>query len=146
MPTRTARTAWEGTLESGSGEVELASSGAGTFEVSFPRRSSDDAGGVTSPEELIAAAHTSCYAMQMSALLAKHGATPGTLAVSAEVGLGPDTEGFKITSVHLTVSGTAEGIDADGFREVADEAKRTCPVSKALAGVEEITVDATLES
>jgi osmotically inducible protein OsmC len=146
MPTRTAHTAWEGTLETGSGEVDLASSGAGTFEVSFPKRSAEDAGGVTSPEELIAAAHTSCYAMQMSALLAKHGATPGSLAVSADVSLGPDTEGFKITSVHLTVAGTAENIDAEGFRRVAEEAKRTCPVSKALAGVEEMTVDVTFDA
>lgn len=146
MPTRTAHTAWEGTLEDGSGEVQLASSGAGTFEVSFPRRSADDAGGVTSPEELIAAAHTSCYAMQMSALLAKHGSTPGTLAVSADVDLGPDTEGFKITAVRLTVAGTAQGIDAEGFRRVAEEAKRTCPVSKALAGVGEITVDVAFDA
>ena len=76
MPTRTAHTAWEGTLESGTGEVQLVSSDAGTFEVSFPRRSAEDSGGVTSPEELIAAAHTSCYAMQMSALLAKHARRP----------------------------------------------------------------------
>ncbi len=146
MPTRTAHTAWQGTLEDGSGEVTLASSGAGSFEVSFPRRSAEDAGGVTSPEELIAAAHTSCYAMQLSALLAKHGATPGSLAVSADVGLGPDDEGFRITSVHLTVSGTADGIDAEGFREVAEEAKRTCPVSKALAGVDEITLDVAFDA
>ena len=69
MPTRTARTDWRGTLEEGSGQVELTSSGIGTYEVSFPRRAADEAGGYTSPEELIAAAHSACYAMQLSALI-----------------------------------------------------------------------------
>ena len=123
MPTRTAHTAWEGTLESGTGEVQLVSSDAGTFEVSFPRRSAEDAGGVTSPEELIAAAHTSCYAMQMSALLAKHGATTGTLTAPADVELDPDIEWFKISAVPLTVAGTFQGIDSESFRRVAEEAK-----------------------
>jgi len=69
MPTRTARTAWTGTLEQGKGLVELTSSKLATYEVSFPRRAADDAGGYTSPEELIAAAHSACYAMQLSALI-----------------------------------------------------------------------------
>ena len=73
MPTRTARTAWNGGLQDGSGQVELTSSKVGTFDVSFPKRAADDAGGVTSPEELIAAAHTSCFAMQLSALIAAAG-------------------------------------------------------------------------
>ena len=68
MPTRTAQTTWHGGLEDGTGTVELTSSGVGTYEVSFPKRAADDAGGTTSPEELIAAAHTACYAMQFSAL------------------------------------------------------------------------------
>ena len=76
MPTRTARTAWNGTLQEGSGQVELSSSHVGTFEVSFPKRAADDAGGTTSPEELIAAAHSSCYAMQLSANIAEAGGTP----------------------------------------------------------------------
>ena len=71
MPTRTARTAWNGTLEAGSGQVELTSSGVATFDVSFPKRAAEEAGGTTSPEELIAAAHSSCYAMQLSALIAE---------------------------------------------------------------------------
>ncbi|CAN5240638.1 hypothetical protein BH09ACT9_BH09ACT9_40830 [soil metagenome] len=70
MPTRTARTAWNGTLEAGSGQVELTSSGVATFDVSFPKRAAEEAGGTTSPEELIAAAYASCYAMQLSALIA----------------------------------------------------------------------------
>jgi len=76
MPTRTARTGWTGTLENGSGQVEMTSSGVGTYEVSFPRRAADDAGGYTSPEELIAAAHSACYAMQLSALIGQAGGTP----------------------------------------------------------------------
>ena len=75
MPTRTARTAWNGTLEEGAGQVELSSSKVGTYEVSFPKRAADEAGGTTSPEELIAAAHSACYAMQLSAFVAQAGGT-----------------------------------------------------------------------
>jgi osmotically inducible protein OsmC len=145
MPTRTARTAWNGTLEQGSGQVELSSSKVGTYEVSFPKRAADDAGGTTSPEELIAAAHSSCYAMQLSALIAAAGGTPQSLDVTADVSLGPDTEGFKLTGIKLTVRGEVEGLDADGFAKAAADAKAGCPVSKALTGVE-ITLDAALES
>ena len=91
MPTRTARTAWNGTLQEGSGQVELSSSKVGTFDVSFPKRAADDAGGTTSPEELIAAAHSSCYAMQLSANIAEAGGTPQSLDVTADVSLGPDS-------------------------------------------------------
>ncbi|MCW2603042.1 MAG: osmC, partial [Pseudonocardiales bacterium] len=85
MPVRTARTAWNGTLETGGGQVELSSSKAGTFDVSFPKRAAEDAGGTTSPEELIAAAHSSCYAMQLSALIAGAGGVPQSLDVTADV-------------------------------------------------------------
>ena len=147
MPTRTARTAWNGGLEDGSGQVELSSSHVGTYEVSFPKRAADDADGTTSPEELIAAAHSSCYAMQLSALIAEAGGTPQSLEVTAEVSLGPDQErgGFQLTGITLTVAGEVEGLDADGFAQAAEDAKAGCPVSKALTGVE-ITVDASLES
>ena len=142
MPTRTARTGWTGTLEQGVGKVELTSSKLATFEVSFPRRAAEDAGGFTSPEELIAAAHSSCYAMQLSALVAQAGGTPQALDVQADVSLGPDPAGgFRLTGIALTVRGEVEGLDADGFVRVAQEAKATCPVSKALTGVE-ITLDA----
>jgi OsmC subfamily peroxiredoxin len=83
MPTRTARTAWNGTLQEGSGQVELTSSQIGTYEVSFPKRAADEAGGFTSPEELIAAAHSSCYAMQLSAIIGEAGGTPQALDVQA---------------------------------------------------------------
>ena len=146
MPTRTARTAWNGTLEDGSGQVELSSSHVGTYDVSFPKRAADDAGGTTSPEELIAAAHSSCYAMQLSALIAEAGGTPQSLDVTADVSLGPDPDGgFRLTGIKLTVRGEVEGLDEAGFTKAADDAKAGCPVSKALTGVE-ITLDAALES
>jgi osmotically inducible protein OsmC len=147
MPTRTARTAWTGTLEQGSGQVELSSSKVGTYEVSFPKRAAEDAGGTTSPEELIAAAHSACFAMQLSANVAQAGGTPESLEVSADVSLGPDQQngGFRITGIRLTVRGEVEGLDAAGFEKAAQEAKAGCPVSKALAGVD-ITLDAALES
>jgi lipoyl-dependent peroxiredoxin len=146
MPTRTARTAWNGTLQEGSGQVELTSSKVGTYEVSFPKRAAEDAGGTTSPEELIAAAHSSCYAMQLSALVAQAGGTPQSLDVQADVTLGPDPAGgFRITGIKLTVRGEVDGLDAAGFAEAANAAKAGCPVSKALTGVE-ITLDAALDT
>ncbi|AEI10858.1 MULTISPECIES: OsmC family peroxiredoxin [Cellulomonas] len=144
MPTRSARTAWTGTLAEGAGRVELTSSGAGAYDVSFPRRAADDAQGVTSPEELIAAAHSSCYAMQLSALIAEAGGTPGSLDVTADVTLRPDPEGgFRISGIALTVRGTVDGLDDAGFVAAAEAAKATCPVSKALTGTT-ITLDAAL--
>ena len=146
MPTRTARTAWNGSLQDGSGQVELTSSKVGTYDVSFPRRAADDAGGVTSPEELIAAAHSACFAMQLSANIAQAGGTPQSLEVQADVSLGPDPAGgFRLTGITLTVRGEVDGLDADGFAKAAADAKAGCPVSKALTGVE-ITLDASLES
>ncbi|NLG55314.1 MAG: OsmC family peroxiredoxin [Rhodococcus sp.] len=145
MPTRSARTAWTGSLQEGSGQVELTSSGLATFNVSFPKRVADDAGGATSPEELIAAAHASCFAMQLSALIGDAGATVQNLDVRADVSLGPDDPGFKLTAIALTVRGEVEGLDAAAFAETAQAAKESCPVSKALTGVE-ITLDAALET
>lgn len=145
MPTRTARTAWNGTLQEGSGQVELSSSKVGTYDVSFPKRAADDAGGTTSPEELIAAAHSSCYAMQLSALIGEAGGTPESLDVTAEVSLGPDPAGgFAITGIKLTVRGEVGGMDAEGFATAAAAAKAGCPVSKALTGTT-ITLDAVLD-
>ncbi len=146
MATRTARTAWTGTLEKGSGQVELSSSGIGTYTVSFPTRASDTANGSTSPEELVAAAHSACYAMQLSAVIAEAGGTPESLEVSADVSLGADPAGgFRLTGITLKVRGEAGGMDADAFAKAVQVAKETCPVSKALTGVE-ITLDAALES
>ena len=144
MPTRTARTSWSGSLQEGSGQVELTSSGVGTYAVSFPKRAADEADG-TSPEELIAAAHSACYAMQLSALLGEAGGTVQALDVRADVSLGPDPDGgFRLTGIALTVRGEVDGVDADGFTQAARAAKAGCPVSKALTGVE-ISLDAQLE-
>jgi len=144
MPTRTARTAWNGTLQEGSGQVELSSSKVGTFDVNFPKRAADDAGGTTSPEELIAAAHSACFAMSLSNEIGKAGGTPQALDVTADVTLGRDDGGLAITSIKLTVRGEVDDLDADGFQRAAQAAKVGCPVSKALAGVE-ITLDAALD-
>jgi lipoyl-dependent peroxiredoxin len=145
MPTRTARTGWTGTLEKGVGQVELTSSKLGTYEVSFPRRAADNADGYTSPEELIAAAHSACYAMALSGAIAQAGGTPQALDVQADVSLGPDPAGgFRLTGIKLTVRGEVEGLSAEQFAEAAAAAKAGCPVSKALTGVE-ITLDAALE-
>ncbi len=137
MPTRTARTTWNGGLEDGGGTVALVSSGVGTYEVSFPKRAADDAGGTTSPEELIAAAHSSCFAMQFSALLGQAGGTGQSIEVGADVTLRPDPAGgFRISGIVLTVSGSADGVSAEEFARIAEQAKAGCPVSKALAGTD----------
>lgn len=145
MPTRIASTDWTGDLEAGSGRVELASSGLGGYDVSFPKRASERADGATSPEELIAAAHSSCYAMQFSALAAEAGGTPDRVNVTAKVSLGPDPAGgFRLTGIELVVRGRIGGLDAGAFKAVAEDAKATCPVSKALTGVE-ISLDAQMD-
>jgi lipoyl-dependent peroxiredoxin len=137
MPTRSARTIWTGGLEDGTGSVHLVSSGIATYQVSFPRRAAEDAEGVTSPEELIAAAHSACFAMQFSALLGAAGGTGQSLDVAADVTLGPDPAGgFRIRGIKLTVGGSAAGISSEQFAQIAGNAKAGCPVSKALAGTE----------
>ena len=144
MAVRTARTAWNGGLTEGSGQVELSSSRIGTYDVSWPRRTSEAADGVTSPEELVAAAHSSCFAMQLSHLLEEAGGTPQSLEVTADITFGPDPAGgFHLEEIALRVVGEVEGLDAAAFDKVAQEAKATCPVSKALTGVP-ITLQASL--
>jgi osmotically inducible protein OsmC len=145
MATRTARTAWNGDLQNGSGQVELTSSGVGTFDVSFPKRTADAADGTTSPEELIGAAHSACYSMALSAEIGRAGGTPQSLDVKADVTLSPDPAGgFRISEIALSVRAEVEGLDADGFDKAAQAAKAGCPVSKALTGTT-ITLDAALE-
>jgi osmotically inducible protein OsmC len=137
MPTRSARTTWSGGLQDGTGNVTLVSSGAGSYEVSFPKRAADRADGTTSPEELIAAAHSACFAMQFSALLGDAGGSGQHLDVSDDVTLGPDPAGgFRITGITLTVRGSAQGVSPEEFAKIAQEAKNACPVSKALTGTE----------
>ena len=117
MSTRTAHTAWTGGLPDGSGTVELVSSKSGSFDVSWPKRTAETGEAGTSPEELIAAAHSSCYAMQLSALIARAGGTPKSLDVTADVSFGPDPAGgFHIPNIKITVRGEVDGLDDAGFK------------------------------
>jgi len=136
--TRTARAHWEGSLLEGAGQVSLDSSGLGTYDVTWPART-EEPNGKTSPEELIAAAHSSCYCMAFSSGLTKAGTPPQALDVQADVTFVPGT---GITGVHLTVSGKVDGITAEDFVAAAEDAKKNCPVSQALAVP--ITMDAAL--
>jgi osmotically inducible protein OsmC len=137
--TRKANTHWEGTLFEGAGTVELASSGRGTFDVTWASRA-EEANGKTSPEELIAAAHSSCFSMQLSNTLAKAGTPATSLDTAAEVTFQP---GEGITGIVLTVRASVPGISAEDFEAAAQDAKVNCPVSKALAATS-ITLDAAL--
>ena len=136
--TRTARAHWEGTLFEGAGQVSLESSGLGTYDVSWPART-EEPNGKTSPEELIAAAHSSCFCMAFSNGLTKAGTPPQALDVQADVTFVPGT---GITGVHLTVSGKVDGITAEDFAAAAEDARKNCPVSGALSVP--ITMDASL--
>jgi lipoyl-dependent peroxiredoxin len=129
--TRSAAGEWHGSLTEGSGKVTLASSGLGTFDVTWASRA-EEPDGRTSPEELIAAAHAACFSMSLSSGLTKAGHPPTTLNTHAEVDFQP---GEGITGIRLRVSGDVPGLDAGGFREAAEAAKVGCPVSKALAAV-----------
>lgn len=127
--TRTARAHWEGSLMEGAGQVTLESSGAGTYDVSWPSRA-EEANGKTSPEELLGAAHATCFSMALSHALAQAGTPPTSIDTSADVTFQPGT---GITGIVLKVSGTVPGITAELFAEAAEGAKAACPVSKALA-------------
>ncbi len=142
MPSRDATTIWKGGLQSGTGEVSLDSSNAGQFSVSFPARAGNP-DGQTSPEELIAAAHSSCLAMNLSGVLESENLSPDSIDVSAEVTLGPDGGGFAITGIAITLRAQVPGVDADTFVALAHKAEQTCPVSKALTGTT-ISLDAAL--
>jgi osmotically inducible protein OsmC len=138
MTDRKATTTWSGSLTEGSGTVALETSGVGSYDVTWASRA-EEANGKTSPEELIAAAHSSCFSMALSARLAKNGTPPEKLETSAVVTLVPGT---GITKSALTVVGTVPGIDDAAFQELAEDAKANCPVSQALSV--EITLDAKL--
>jgi lipoyl-dependent peroxiredoxin len=137
--TRTAHTAWEGNLLNGKGKVTFDSSGIGEFPVSWPSRA-EQANGKTSPEELIAGAHSACFSMALSHGLTGAGTPPTSLDTKAEVTFQPGT---GITGIHLTVTGVVPGLDEAGFSKAAEDAKANCPVSQALSGTT-ITLTATL--
>ncbi|MGW3623294.1 OsmC family protein [Streptomyces sp. NPDC000880] len=137
--TRQAHTVWEGNLLEGKGAVTLDSSGIGEYPVSWPSRA-EEANGKTSPEELIAAAHSSCFSMALSHGLAQAGNPPTRLNTQAEVTFQPGT---GITGIHITVQGEVPGLDEAGFVKAAEDAKANCPVSQALTGTS-ITLTASL--
>jgi osmotically inducible protein OsmC len=137
---RRAEVAWEGELQTGKGEVTLASSGSGTFPVSWPSRT-EEPDGRTSPEELLAGAHAACYAMAFSAGLGRAGTPPERLDVTATVTFVPGT---GVTTSKLEVRGVVPGLDQEGFAEAAQAAEGRCPISNAIRGNVEVTVSATL--
>jgi osmotically inducible protein OsmC len=139
--TRTAHTVWNGDLMSGSGQTTLDTSGLGTFDVTWKART-EAAEGKTSPEELIAAAHASCFSMAFSHALAQAGHAPEEINTKADVTFVPGT---GITGSHLTMSAKVPGLSEEEFQRIAGEAKTGCPVSAALTGID-ITLDATLQS
>ena len=139
---RTAEVTWHGDLMSGSGRVDSVTSGAlGALDVDWRART-EDAQSKTSPEELIAAAHAACFSMALSHALAQAGHAPEELKTSAAVTFQP---GEGITKIALSVAGKVPGIEDSAFQEAAQSAKENCPVSKALASVPEISVDARLQ-
>ena len=141
---RNARATWTGDLRGGRGEFDLESSHAVEHEqVTFASRF-EQPGGKTSPEELIAAAHATCFSMALANGLAQAGHAPTKLETDAQVTLDNAGDGFGISAIHLSVRGEVEGLDEAGFEQAAQEAKQNCPVSKALAAVPEITLDASL--
>lgn len=135
--TRTASAHWEGSLMEGSGQVSLESSNVGTFDVNWPARA-EAPNGVTSPEELIAAAHSTCFSMALSHGLAQAGTPPTTIDTTADVTFQPGT---GITGITLKVVGSVPGLTAEQFQEAAEGAKANCPVSQALSVP--ITLEAT---
>ena len=141
MAERRATAEWNGTLKEGEGRMAL---GSGAFEgaFSFNTRMGDEPG--TNPEELIGAALAGCFAMALNATLEKQGKPAKSVKTEAKVHLGKDDAGFKITKIDLSVDAAVEGITDEEFKATADTVKQTCPVSKALAGVD-ITLNANLE-
>jgi osmotically inducible protein OsmC len=142
MPTRKASAEWQGDFKRGGGNVSV---GSDAFDLpyNFSGRFEDGTG--TNPEELVGAAHASCFAMALSVGLTQAGNPPEHLSVGADVTIEQVEGGFEITRIDLAVRGKVPGLDADGFQQAAQGAKENCPLSKALAAVKEITLDAALE-
>jgi osmotically inducible protein OsmC len=138
---KTARATWEGDLVDGSGHVKTGS-GSVDADMTWAARAQDVDG--ASPEELIAAAHATCVSMALAAGLAREGTPPQRLETEATTAFEQVGEGFKLTSVRLTIRGQVDGLDDDAFRAAAEGAKENCPVSQALMGNVEISVEASL--
>ena len=144
MAARTANALWEGALREGRGQMLL---GSGAFEGAFTFKTRFEEGeGGTNPEELVAGALAGCFSMQLAGVLGEGGNEPESIQTTADVSMRNTGDGPTIARIALRTTGKVPGIDQAAFQEAADTAKRICPVSRAVAGVEEITVDATLES
>ena len=138
-----ANAVWEGSVTEGAGRVAVASEAFPEQPITLKRRT-EGGSGTTSPEELIAAAHAACYSMALAAALSRNETPPERLDVSAEVSLDRVDGGLKITSIELSVRGTVPGVDGDAFQEFATKAEQSCPVSNALRGGVQITLQAEL--
>jgi osmotically inducible protein OsmC len=140
---RNAHATWEGDLRGGSGRFDVGSGAITGQEVTFASRF-EESGGKTSPEELIAAAHATCFSMALANGLAQDGHAPTRLQTDAVATLEPTDAGFRITSIRLSVRGEVDGLDEEAFRAAAETAKEGCPVSNALTDSVEITLDSSL--
>lgn len=143
MAIRGASAEWNGSLKEGAGKMRL---GSGAFEGPYSFVSRFETGAGTNPEELIGAAHAGCFSMALAAALGRAGHTPTSIKTNAKVHLGASDAGPTITRIDLDVEGVVPGIDAAQFQEFAEGAKKGCVVSRALAGVQSITLNATLKS
>lgn len=141
MPTRQAEAEWSGDLKQGQGKMKL---GSGAYEGSYSFKSRMENGAGTNPEELIAAAHAGCYSMALSAALSGAGHVPQRVHTSAKVTFDAVPGGFAITKIDLTTEAKIPGLDNATFQKFAEDAKKGCPVSKALTGVSQITLTAKL--
>ena len=143
MAARTANALWEGSLKEGRGQMSL---GSGAFEgnYSFQSRFEEGENG-TNPEELVAAAHAGCFSMALSLALGEGGNEPESIQTQAKVSMRNLDAGPTITKIALTTRGRVPGLDEEGFKRAANAAKENCVISRALGGVEEITLDASLE-
>lgn len=142
---RRANVIWERDLVHGSGKVSLASGALPDFPVSWPSRAEESSGGKTSPEELLAAAQAACFSMALSAQLGRNGTPPERLNVTAECTFDKVGEGYKVTTMEISVRGKVPKIDNEKFEELAKNAAANCPISSALKGNVQITGSATLE-
>jgi osmotically inducible protein OsmC len=142
MPERSATAHWEGGLQGGKGTMRL---GSGAFEGQYSFSSRFEEGTGTNPEELIGAAHAGCFSMALSGALERGGHAPNSIDTSARVHLERGDSGFRISRIELSTTADVPGIDAAAFNETAETAKKNCPVSQALAGVD-IHLDARLAS
>ncbi|HET7746584.1 MAG TPA: OsmC family protein [Vicinamibacteria bacterium] len=141
MAIRSAKAQWDGTLQQGHGNMNM---GAWSGPYSFSSRFEEGQG--TNPEELIAAAHAGCFSMALSGALGKNGFQPKRVSTTANVHLTKTDAGFTISTIELKTEAEVPGIDPAKFQEIAEGAKKGCPVSRALAGVGEIKLDAKLVS